>query len=334
MTSQTESPRERLSTGQMLHLMRLEVERALRHDYPISCAVIGLDGFMKPEETEHRKTLMPTVFAELKAVTFGNDLRGLGVWAEQFQLAVFPHVTPQQITDVTQELLERARALESPLGEEHDVTLSIGIAHNLHGGPHSFESLVSEAETGMGLAMQAGGDRTIQAVEVESEIDRLRAELEAQIEEIQEHQNDLLGEDDEDQNWGKRLVSKTLEMFQAEPDQSEGVVRLKKSVVELLRTELAAWRATSSVSKMIESQRKIELLERRVTKLTESLGVTEAELKRVASMKNIDLGVASIYRSVQGLSADDDDSEKKGEMLKNIFEANMALRSQLAASEK
>ena len=46
----------------MLHLMRLEVERALRHNYPISCMCIGLDGFVSHEEAVHRKTLMPAVF--------------------------------------------------------------------------------------------------------------------------------------------------------------------------------------------------------------------------------------------------------------------------------
>ena len=47
-------------------------------------------------------------------------------------------------------------------------------------------------------------------------------------------------------------------------------------------------------------------------------------------MKNIDLGVASIYRTVQGLSADDDNAEQKKEMLKNIFDANVALRRAIA----
>jgi hypothetical protein len=82
---------------------------------------------------------------------------------------------------------------------------------------------------------------------------------------------------------------------------------------------------------MIESQRTIGQLERRVAKLTESLGLTEAELKRVAAMKNIDLGISSIYRNVQGLSGGEAGAEQKKEMLKNVFEANVALRAQLAS---
>jgi hypothetical protein len=102
-------------------------------------------------------------------------------------------------------------------------------------------------------------------------------------------------------------------------------------VIALLKSELAAWRETSTASRMIESQKTIDNLERRVVKLTESLGLTEAELKRVAQMKNIDLGVASIYRNVQGLSADEACAEQKREMLKNVFESNVALRAQLAS---
>ena len=78
-------------------------------------------------------------------------------------------------------------------------------------------------------------------------------------------------------------------------------------------------------------QRQIDKLERRVSKLTESLGMTEAELKRVAAMKNIDLGIASIYRSVQGLTAGDDQFEAKQEMMKSIFEANLALRAEMTS---
>ena len=348
--STAEPKKERLSTGQMLHLMRLEVERALRHRYPISCMCIGLDGFVSHEEAVHRKTLMPAVFQELKKVTFQNDVRGLGIWAERFQLAVFPHVAPEKLSELATQLVAAAHGIQSPLkgapasaaegaGEAPaqdaaHVTLSIGIAHNLHEGDISFDSLVEEAETGMGLALAAGGDRFIQAHEVETEVDRLRAELDHQIEEIKQHQATYFGtKDSEEESWARGLIQKVLDSFQAEADQSEGVVRLKKEVIALVTEELRAWRETSTVSQLLESQRQIEQLERRVRKLTDSLGVTEQELKRVMAMKNIDLGVASIYRSVQGLSGEDENAEAKRDMLKNIFEANLALRDELKAAK-
>lgn len=329
------APKQRLSTAQMLHLMRLEMDRALRHGYPISAVCVGLDGFGEEHHQTWRRAIMPAVFQELKTVCFQNDVRGLGVWTERFQLAIFPHVTPDRLTTLTEQLLERGKTLKvTGVPESEPVILAAGIAHNLHPGPKSFESLIEEAETGMGIA-QSGTTKIVQAREVERELDKLREEVDSQIAEIQEFQAKLFGESGgKDELWGKQLMDKVLELFQREPEKSEGVLRVEKEVIALLKSELAAWRETSTASRMIESQKQISQLERRVVKLTESLGLTEAELKRVAAMKNIDLGVASIYRTVQGLSGDNGDAEQKKDMLKNIFDANMLLKSQLAALKK
>lgn len=327
------TPKQRLSTAQMLHLMRLEIDRALRHGYPISAIVIGLDGFDEEHHQPWRRLLMPAIFQEVKAVTFQNDMRGLGVWTERFQLAIFPHVTPDKLNQLAEGILARAASIKvAGVPESEKLSLSAGISHNLHPGPMSFETLIEEAETGMGLAHSSGGNKVVQAREVERELDKLRDEVDNQIQEIQEFQKKLFGDvDSKEEIWGKELVSKVIELFKREPEKSEGVLRVEKEVIALLKAELAAWRETSTASRMLESQKTIDNLERRVAKLTESLGLTEAELKRVAQMKNIDLGVASIYRNVQGLSADEAGAEQKKEMLKNIFESNMALRAQLSS---
>lgn len=389
--------RQRLSSGQMLHLMRLETDQALRHSYPISCMVIGLDGFEGPGEIERRRALMPQVFRALKEVCFEGDVRGLGLFTERYHLAVFPHVAPDKLSALAEAMLGKSEALTipekalegvqaaprsgdatatgaassededttvirldeqdtsqsegdgdragaaSPEETEQDdaseadaqptietptaVTLSIGISHNLHPGEITFESIVEDAETGMGLAHSAGGDRYIQAREVETELDRLREEITQQINELAETSEALIeNKDSEEEAWAANLVRSTMALFEGEPDQSEGVLRMKAAVVTLLQGELKSWRETSTVSQMLEKQRQIENLERRVTKLTQSLDTTEAELKRVAAMKNIDTGVASLYRTVQGLSGDDDSFEQKSAMLSDIFEANLALQ--------
>lgn len=336
MTTQPAAPaKPRLSTPQMLQLMRLEVEKALQHGYPISCMMYGLDGFWDGDLMLHRKELMPRIFHELKAVTFANKVQGLGVWTEGFQLAVFPHCTPEQIAEIANGMLERARTVRTDtIPEDESVTISIGISHNLHQGKVTFESLVEEAESGMSLAQTAGGDRVSDWQAVETELDRLKEELQDQLADLEEVQNQLFGEDDgKDEIWGKQLVSKVIEVFHQEPQQTEGVVRLEKSVIALLKTELAAWRETSTVSQLLESQKTIQNLERRISKLTNSLGATEAELLRVASLKDIDLGVSSIYRTVQGLKSEDDDFAAKKEMLKHLFDANVALRDAMKSKE-
>jgi len=371
-------PRQRLSSAQMIDLMRLETDQALRHRYPISCMVIGLDGFGAPADLEARRALMPEVFRALKEVCFEGDVRGLGLFTERYHLAVFPHVAPEKLSALAESMLAKARVLEAPTVEPREadapgtddgvvvdlsqpptdeaeatgepseaagpadaespgasaVTLSIGISHNLHPGEVSFESIVEDAETGMGLATSAGGDRFMQAREVETELDRLRSEIENQIRELADTTEDLIeNKDSEEEAWAHNLVQSTLGLFEREAEQSEGVLRLKREVIALLRRELAAWRETSTVSQMLEKQRHIQNLERRVTKLTQSLDLTEAELKRVAAMKNVDTGVASIYRTVQGLSDDDDSYEQKSAMLADIFEANLALQGRGSSKE-
>ena len=198
------APKQRLSTPQTLHLMRLEVERALRHGYPISCMMLGLDGFVDLDHLFHRKKVMPLVFRELKTVTFERDVRGLGIWTEGFQLAVFPHVEPEALQELAEALRERASAVEYPELEGVEITVSIGISHNLHRDDVSFESLVTDAESGMGMAQGLGGDQVSAFRQVETEVDQLKGELEAQLQEIQAIQENVFAQScEEEELWGR-----------------------------------------------------------------------------------------------------------------------------------
>ena len=327
------APRQRLSTQQMLDLMRMEVDRALRHGYPISSLVMAVDPLPEDAEPGLQKALMPLLFKELKSVAFARDIRGLGIWTEHMVLGVFPHVDPEGLQELAESLLNAVRHLDADaIPEDIDVTASIGISHNLHSGEKSFELLIEEAETGMGLAQSGGGDRVTQARDVERELDRLRDEVDQQIAELKEFEEKAFGGvEDADELWGKQLIDKVMNLFDRENDKTESLLRVEKEVIALLRYEIGVWRETSGGANVVEAQRTIENLERRVNKLTESLGLTEKELKKVAAMKNIDLGVASIYGTVQGLQSDEENYEQKKEMLKNIFEANVALRADSAS---
>ena len=56
-----------------------------------------------------------------------------------------------------------------------------------------------------------------------------------------------------------------------------------------------------------EYLREIDVLQRRITKLSQSLGLTEEVLRRVKQGEKLDTGLASIYRDVQGLNDDEPD---------------------------
>lgn len=78
------------------------------------------------------------------------------------------------------------------------------------------------------------------------------------------------------------------------------------------------------------AQRKIDILERRIVKLTQQLERTEADLIRIAAMKEIDLGVASMYRGVQGLSTEEEALDTKRTLMQQIFQANLELKTAMA----
>lgn len=317
-----------LTIPQMLHLMQLEMDRARAYDYPITCFMIGIDGLDGTENLDLRRGVITQAFRELKAATFQRHVRGLGLTCDHFLLALFPHIKPEMVRDLASDLVARGRRIQCVDGAvEHPITLSIGIGHNLHPGVTSFDGLLNEAEAGMNVARSGGGDKCVQWKEVESELDRLREDLEESIQEL-EAQSKRLAKEEEGANyeWGRGLIGKVLQVFRHEPESSPGIIRLEKQVVELVSEEVDRWCKTSHAQQLSEREERITMLERRIRKLTESLASTESELKRIAKMKNIETGLESIYRSVQGLTGEDDDYEAKKEMLSGIFEANLRLQ--------
>ncbi len=324
----------KLSIDQMLRLMQLEVDKALAHAYPISCMLMGLDGFDAAEDEALKKRIMPAVFHALKKVTFDKSVQGLGFWSEKVVLAVFPHVKPALVAEIGDELVKALSGVEVPGVPDRKITLSGGVAHNQHPGPMSFEILIREAETGFSMARQSGGNRSVQWLEVETELDRLREELEEQMREV-ERRGELFAEEQDElaEKRSKEFVARIKDVFGRE-EQLGPVIRLEKEMIALALRQVEEWRDGTLARELTESKRQVDNLERRVRKLSELLNVTEGELKRVAAMKNVDTGISSIYRTVQGIGDDDSNAEVKRELMKSIFEANLALLGRDASEPK
>lgn len=76
---------------------------------------------------------------------------------------------------------------------------------------------------------------------------------------------------------------------------------------------------------------RIELLERRIDKLSRALDSIDARLARLeGGGRTSEEGVASVYREVQGLDLDSPNVALKRQLMAAIFEANLALRSRTA----
>jgi hypothetical protein len=102
------------------------------------------------------------------------------------------------------------------------------------------------------------------------------------------------------------------------------VIERQFTEVALVLLEEARRRAAAAQNRERDSQ--VDRLERRVTKLVESLEATEKTLKEVAAMKNIDLGIASLYRVVQGLPEEEQNRAQKKQMMEIIFQANLDMQ--------
>ena len=86
----------------------------------------------------------------------------------------------------------------------------------------------------------------------------------------------------------------------------------------------------SAEERELAHRREIELLERRIAKLTLRLTHTEDELARLAALQAMDPGIASVYRGVQGLSPLDAARSAKRALMQEIFQANLELKTAMA----
>jgi hypothetical protein len=165
--------------------------------------------------------------------------------------------------------------------------------------------------------------------EVDSEADALRLELqqlraevaermaEAQSQELARYE----GEDAEIDS-DLQAVFEGVEGVAAGGDSADFRDRVRELVMQVVGRERR--RATESVE--TARNREVELMQRRISKLQKSLDVTEKRLQEVAKMKNVEDGIASIYREVQGLSDGSDQFERKRGLMDDLFKANLALQ--------
>ena len=76
-------------------------------------------------------------------------------------------------------------------------------------------------------------------------------------------------------------------------------------------------------------QRQIQILERRLEKLVILLELREGELERFKRQDLMEPGIASYFDTVQGLAPDEPMVEAKRDLMKRIFEQNVALQASL-----
>ncbi|MFY9342613.1 MAG: hypothetical protein WAT39_08990 [Planctomycetota bacterium] len=162
----------------------------------------------------------------------------------------------------------------------------------------------------------------------EDEVDQLRRELQQQHQALQkklEQQSDALvaryhGEDAEI----ARKVSEVVRSLAQDPQ--TGLADLEQRLMALLMDVVGHERKAAESARRALQDRDVDNLQRRIKKLTDNLALTEQRLQQVAAMKDVEAGISSIYREVQGLSANAQGATKKKELMAEIFKANVKLQ--------
>ena len=130
----------------------------------------------------------------------------------------------------------------------------------------------------------------------------------------------------------KKMVAVIRETFGKVLARSPESLAIEREFTEQALVLLEEMRRRTAAAQIRERDGHIDLLERRITKLVQSLETTEEMLTRVAAMKDVDPGVASLYRVVQGLSVGESNRDLKMEMMKMIFNANVVLQKKQVAT--
>jgi diguanylate cyclase (GGDEF)-like protein len=328
LTSRSEGPVQGIfSPKELERQMRVEFERAQRHQYPIVCMLIAIDRLAQLADLygrESKREILRAAIGVLRAGTRDSDL--LAPLADDRLLAMFPHTPPDVAAVLARRVLAGARKLRFERdGKTLGISLSIGVAHNQHGDALSFDTLVRVAEEGLAVADAAGGDRF-----VETELYQLyerRRQMEAERE---KRAAAFTGAPRAPASAHDRL----LELLSGEGVPTADLKGLDLDTVVRAIGSLPEVGGGGGAGDLEEARRRIDLLERRIAKLVHLLGVTEEELQRIAAMKGIDLGIASIYRSVQGLASDASQRERKLAMMREIFEANIELKRRTPPPEQ
>jgi diguanylate cyclase (GGDEF)-like protein len=325
------SLKDLFTPAQIQHLMRVEFDRAQRYGYPLVLLLVGVDRLSQLQDlygSELRDQVEAALVGVLRTSTRESD--SLGCLLDDSIALLVPHTPAEGSAAMAKRILAGMRAISFECdGRPTRITVSIGGAHNNRKGELSFETLLEVAAEGLRVARASGGNRYVQSDLYEFFEQRRAREKATAVPApapapAPQPAAALPGLDPAMAVLGDKI----RELFGLGELDREILVRIEREVVASALREMNEQLERTTREHRSEAQERIELLERRIAKLSESLGMTEAELQRVMTAKSIDPGVASIYKSVQGLSATAVQAELKKTLMSKIFEANVELQKQ------
>lgn len=163
---------------------------------------------------------------------------------------------------------------------------------------------------------------------VEEEVDALRRELFSQQHALElKLEQGSLSSANRYEGENAEIAKKVAEVMRALAGTGAlPVGEAEQKVMELVMNVIDGERKAAEEARRALHDREVDNLRRRIKKLNENLDLTEQRLQAVAAMKNIDTGISSLYREVQGLNLADVQAGRKKELMAEIFKANLKLQ--------
>ena len=323
------------SPEEIARLIESEFQRALRYGHPLSLLFLEIDRLESLHDlygVESEARIRGAVAGLLRSSTRASDV--LGTTRGQRLLLCLPHAQREGAVALARRLLAGCRTLEfRGEGRILRATLSIGIATREEEG--ELARLTERAELALRAAVAGGGDRYVvyeralepraasprvgdvrPAVPARTRAPAVRPPASAQAPPPLPAAHELPGATLEEK-------VRTLLALAGVPD---GMPELEREVLAILQQGLSENRPRASRE---EIHAEMRVLEERVAQLKRLLDASEEELARMVREKSVDPGVASIYRTVQGLDPSEANFKKKKELLAVIYRANVELLKEL-----
>jgi len=315
------------SPQEVARLMEREVQRALRYGHPLSLLCIEIDRLESLHDlygVESERRIQNAVAVLLRSSTRASDVLGT---ARGHQLVVcLPHTPSAGAAALARRLLAGCRELEfRGEGRSLRASLSIGIA--TRGEEGGLARLTECAELALRSAVAGGGDRFVEyerSLEKTAEPERV-TEIAPAVPARARPPAALPPLPAVHELAGATMEEKVHTLLQLAGGPG-GLSELEREVLLILQQTVGEARAPRSREDVLAEMR---VLEERIAQQKRMLDASEEELARMIQEKSADPGVASIYRSVQGLDSSEANFKKKKELLAVIYRANVELLAEL-----
>jgi GGDEF domain-containing protein len=346
------------SPAEVRGLMELEYEVALRERAPFAVlriAIEDLDRIALAAAGGGGDAVLASVAEMMRTVPRSGDLLALREGGPI--VAMLPRTNAEAAETWAKRLLEGARRLPVPGAPTPVVArLSVGLAFAQFDAGTWFETLLAVAQEGVEVAGSSGGGRAVHTELYAFHQKRLERENPHRPRPMAPSLVPARAEAASQPPIGPRSASGTAELAKSSLKGRTAAVaargtgnrapaagtalaqdekpRLPLQDLEQTVLKLAREWAQEALAKALAEQKKahsseVDLLERRIGKLSRALEEAQSELEHSQAGREIDPGVASAYRAVQGLRSERD-LERKLEMLTKLVEMNLELRSQFA----